>query len=468
MTKMPDKGITSITYNHLNLPKEIAQVNNTRYYYRADGVKIRKAFTLNNSEGSTVTNSEYLDGFQYVTRSAEIAQAFKSTDEATMDAKTAGQEETFVSREAAAVPQPQTTMVLSFFPTAEGFYDVENSKYIWQYKDHLGNVRLSYAQDSAGALEIVDRNDFYPFGMNFVGYYSVFDAQGSLFNYKYNGKELQETGMYDYGARFYMPDIGRWGVPDILAETFRKWSPYTYVYDNPMRFVDPTGMFGEDPKKPDPNKIYKGGEIQEVVITKEITPVKGQVAGTSFEMPSNCLICNTSSTFSINLPPPRPIVIDPYRDCGHCHDRGVIMMSGDTFGFTDLAGILFNNWYEDLEPDEQKGAIILGGMAIILTHNTKIAGAEAEAIIGASKGEIQITKHAAERMLERGITQKMIETGISKGTKYLDPKNGTFNYVLKNGFASGKDLLIGVSPQTGKVTTVLRGRNLVNKRFIPQ
>ncbi len=71
-------------------------------------------------------------------------------------------------------------------------------------------------------------------------------------------------------------------------------------------------------------------------------------------------------------------------------------------------------------------------------------------------------------MVERGITPKMVETGIAKGTKYLDPKNGTYNYVLKNGFASGKDLLIGVSPQTGKVTTVLRGNNLVNKRFIPQ
>ncbi|MCZ2101152.1 MAG: DUF4258 domain-containing protein [Chitinophagales bacterium] len=86
----------------------------------------------------------------------------------------------------------------------------------------------------------------------------------------------------------------------------------------------------------------------------------------------------------------------------------------------------------------------------------------------AAKTGVQITKHAAERMVERGITQKMVETGIAKGTKYLDPKNGTFNYVLKNGFATGKDLLIGVSPQTGKVTIVLRGNNLVNKRFIPQ
>ncbi|WP_050009476.1 DUF6443 domain-containing protein [Flavobacterium sp. B17] len=245
MTKMPDKGITSITYNHLNLPKEIAQVNNTKYYYRADGVKIRKAFTLNNSEGSTVTNSEYLDGFQYVTRSAEIAQAFKSTDDTTLSAKTAGQEETFVSRTdvAAAVPQPQTMMVLSFFPTAEGFYDVENSKYIWQYKDHLGNVRLSYSQDSAGALEIVDRNDFYPFGMNFVGYYSVFDAQGSLFNYKYNGKELQETGMYDYGARMYMPDIARFGTIDPRSQYTHE--AYSYVWNNPLFFNDPTGMTGE-------------------------------------------------------------------------------------------------------------------------------------------------------------------------------------------------------------------------------
>uniref|UniRef100_UPI0039A5F1E0 RHS repeat-associated core domain-containing protein n=1 Tax=Ornithobacterium rhinotracheale TaxID=28251 RepID=UPI0039A5F1E0 len=66
------------------------------------------------------------------------------------------------------------------------------------------------------------------------------------FKYKFNGKELQpETGLYDYGARFYLPDIGRWLNIDPMAEKYSNVSPYAYVNNNPIMLIDPTGMMPE-------------------------------------------------------------------------------------------------------------------------------------------------------------------------------------------------------------------------------
>ena len=128
----------------------------------------------------------------------------------------------------------------------------------------MGNVRLSYSDaDGNGEVtgditvsncydtpdgqvcnnyiitgEVEGVTNYYPFGMMHNSQYYNFE---NAYNYKYNGKELQETGMYDYGARFYMPDIGRWGVVDPLAEKHRRHSPYNYAVNNPIVFVDPDG-----------------------------------------------------------------------------------------------------------------------------------------------------------------------------------------------------------------------------------
>ena len=100
-------------------------------------------------------------------------------------------------------------------------------------------MRLSYTQNGSGP-EIIEENNFYPFGMKREGYNAL--AGNPAYNYGYNGKELQkETGWSDYGARMYMSDIGRWGVIDPLAETSRRFSPYNYALNNPVSFIDPDG-----------------------------------------------------------------------------------------------------------------------------------------------------------------------------------------------------------------------------------
>jgi RHS repeat-associated protein len=123
--------------------------------------------------------------------------------------------------------------------------------YIYNYTDHLGNVRVSYAKNpTTNKLEILEENNYYPFGLKHQGYNTLNLQAG--YKYKYNGKELQEElglDVYDYGARNYDAAIGRWMNIDPLAEMSRRYSPYTYALNNPVYFIDPDGMMADDWKK---------------------------------------------------------------------------------------------------------------------------------------------------------------------------------------------------------------------------
>jgi RHS repeat-associated protein len=123
-----------------------------------------------------------------------------------------------------------------------GRYEGATKKYYWS--DHLGSTRV--VVDNAGT--VLQADDYYPFGLKMPGRSFV---SGALAKEGFTSKERDsETGLDYFGARYYMPALGRWGVVDPLAESYPGWSAYNFVMNNPTFLVDPNGL--------EPNKRQAG------------------------------------------------------------------------------------------------------------------------------------------------------------------------------------------------------------------
>ena len=166
---------------------------------------------------------------------------------------------------------------LQFFPHPEGYVSVVKFgpdnlviNYAYQYKDHLGNIRLNYGKDpETNVLKVLEENHYYPFGLKHQNYNTGRKQYGKkedeltalqipglvlpseekpmVYKYKFQGQERQdELGLNwdSYKYRNYDYTIGRFMSIDPLAEEYNYQSPYNFAENRVIDHLELEGLEG--------------------------------------------------------------------------------------------------------------------------------------------------------------------------------------------------------------------------------
>jgi RHS repeat-associated protein len=191
MTSHLDKGISHIDYNFLDLPLSVTFNSSSTFLgfkYRADGTKAQQVYTYVHPRSGALlsANTDYLDGFQYV------------------------------------------SSALQFYPTSEGYYDFQYNRYVYQYKDQVGNIRVAYFRSLNGTATIDKETNYYPFGMEYFTFNSIIPSNIN-YNYGFQNQEKQaQTGWSSFKWRNYDPTMGRFFNVDRLSEKYPYQSHYNF------------------------------------------------------------------------------------------------------------------------------------------------------------------------------------------------------------------------------------------------
>ena len=108
----------------------------------------------------------------------------------------------------------------------------------YYHGDHLGSSRMMTGYNGYPVWQAT----YLPFGQEW-------NPQATVNHYKFTGKERDaESGLDYFGARYYASLAGRFSstdpvivTPDRLGDP-QQFNLYAYTRNNPLRFIDPTGM----------------------------------------------------------------------------------------------------------------------------------------------------------------------------------------------------------------------------------
>jgi len=106
----------------------------------------------------------------------------------------------------------------------------------YHLEDHLGSCAMELDQQA----RMISHEGYYPFGA--TAWLAARSAIEVAYRFvRYSGQEMDVSGLYYYGARYYAPWLQRWISPD-PAGTADGPNLYAFVGNNPIDYFDDDGL----------------------------------------------------------------------------------------------------------------------------------------------------------------------------------------------------------------------------------
>lgn len=264
LTHDPYKEL-QLSYNHLNLPDTLTHNSNggiVTWLYDSGGQKLQKK-----NEASTLTLTGDIPSGLYqaeeITADGEINGNGKVELEAVdsivltpgFTIEAGAEFRAFISSAAnlthdyvGNIEYVNGKLDAIYLEEGRVNYTANGSRFEYTLTDHLGNTRVTFADlDDDGQVDesgILDEVHMYPFGMQMDGPWSDFSSEKNAYSFNQierNGDLAINLDLAEF--RGYDAAIGRWMQVDPIAEVAPGWMPYRFAFNNPLRYLDPLGLF---------------------------------------------------------------------------------------------------------------------------------------------------------------------------------------------------------------------------------